>query len=312
MLLRKLFIVTVLAFVVPTALLQFDAPVNAAAPGKPEEATGGKAYGLMVSLNEQVVRIPMMAEGKKIFLEGTVYRPNGPGPFPLVVLSHGSPRNAADRTKPRSRFIKASKTFVKRGFVVVIPMRRGYANSEGDYAEGYGRADHAYYYEAGLEGAKDLLAAVQFMAVQPYVDANRVLLVGQSAGGFASLALASQGFPGLLGVINFAGGRGSTMAGIASQPQIVAAMEKFGRTTRVPTLWIYAENDTFIPPDMARQMHAAFQRGDGQAQLVMLPPTGQEGHSVFSRNPGVWAPVVNDFLAQPGLKQPRRPEPPGR
>ena len=201
-------------------------------------------------LSEQVVRIPLRLPGMlgetQLLLEATLYRPEGPGPFPLVVISHGSPRDPARRQRvERFRFEAQSRAFLTRGFAVVIPMRRGYGGSEGAFAEDIGRCKDADFLTAGLESAKDVLAAVRFMQAQPFVDAQRVLLVGVSAGGFASLALASQGVEGLVGVINFAGGRGSRAARQNCWPErLVQERGRFGRTTRVPTLWIYAENDS--------------------------------------------------------------------
>ena len=94
--------------------------------------------------NEQLVRIHVTVRElfgtKQVMLEGTTYRPNGKGPFPLAVLNHGGPRSAGDRRNARERYAQQSAWFLARGFAVVIPMRRGYAGSEGDWAEGGGRA----------------------------------------------------------------------------------------------------------------------------------------------------------------------------
>ena len=93
--------------------------------------------------NEQLVRIPVTVRelfgSKQVMLEGTTYRPSGKGPFPLAVLNHGGPRSAGDhRIRTRERYPQQSAWFLARGFAVVIPMRRGYAGSEGDWAEGGG------------------------------------------------------------------------------------------------------------------------------------------------------------------------------
>ena len=92
------------------------------------------------------------------------------------------------------------------GFAVVIPMRRGYGHSEGNYAEAEGPCENADFYAAGRESARDLRATVEYVAALPGIDPERLVLVGHSTGGFASLILASQGLPGVRGVINFAGG----------------------------------------------------------------------------------------------------------
>jgi dienelactone hydrolase len=257
----------------------------------------------LVPLKERILHVPMTVRGPAgrewISLEATLYLPDGPGPFPLVVMSHGTPRNVRQRrTMGRRRYNAQSWEFVSMGLAVVIPMRRGYGHSAGDYAEEEGFCDRAQFYEAGMESAKDLRATVEYLSRQPYIDPQRIVLVGYSSGGFASLALASQGLPGIVGVISFAGGRGSMKEKNCSPAHLEAALARFGRTTRVPTLWIYAENDTYFPPWLAREMYQAFRRAGGQGRLVMLPPFAEEGHFLFSDVRGLeaWRPVVNDFL----------------
>lgn len=260
-------------------------------------------------LKEQVVRIPMTighgTANRHLSLEATVYRPEGAGPFPLLVLSHGTPRDLAQR-RVRQGYEIQSWVFVNMGFAVVIPMRRSYAHSEGDYAEEEGDCDQAQYYEAGRESASDLLATVRYMRAQPYINPNQVVLAGHSAGGFASLALASQGFDGLLGVINLGGGRGSRADRVCSPQALIAAFGKFGRTTRVPTLWIYAQNDTYFKPSLVRQLHRAFTREGGQARLVMLPPFSGEGHYLFTDVRGLerWTGLVQSFIDHLGVPRP--------
>lgn len=147
--------------------------------------------------------------------------------------------------------LKRSWIFVKMGFAVIIPMRRGYGHSEGSYAEEEGECDRARYYEAGMASALDLLATVRFMQAQPCIKAHHIILAGHSSGGFASLALASLGFDGLAGVINFSGGRGAKADQICDPEALLEAFARFGRTCRVPTLWIYSENDTYFSPGAA-------------------------------------------------------------
>jgi dienelactone hydrolase len=70
---------------------------------------------------------------------------------------------------------------------------------------------------------------------QPFVARERVVLVGQSAGGWASLALAARQPQGVRGVLNFAGGRGSPSPGVVCAPEALAAA-RFGARTRLPSL----------------------------------------------------------------------------
>ncbi len=255
-----------------------------------------------VPLNERVIHIPMTVSRtggvQRLTLEATLYRPAGPGPFPLVILSHGTSRDPKQRVGSRLRYDAQSWEFVSMGFAVVIPMRRGYGHSEGDYAEAEGPCNCANFYEAGQESAKDLRATVEYVSTLPFIDRERLVLVGHSSGGLASLILASQGLPGVRGVINFAGGRGSKQGMNCSPDRLVEACALAGRTTRTPTLWIYSENDSYFPPWLAREMCAAFHQDGGRAEFVMLPPFCEEGHYLFTDVRGLdrWTPVVNRFL----------------
>ncbi len=274
---------------------------------KPQQTLRDTPVALKSTLNEEVIRIPMTVANQGIFLEGTLYRPAGPGPFPLLVLSHGTPEDQAQR-RVRERFAAQSSFFTNLGFVVVIPMRRGYGRSEGSFAEVEGQCEQAHYDEAGQESARDLLATVRHLQAQPYVNPRQVVLAGGSTGGFASLALASRGFPGLLGVISFAGGRGVRAGRVCSPPALIAALAGFGRTARVPTLWIYAKNDTYFQPPLVRQMYQAFTGAGGKATLVMLPPFGEDGHFLFpdARGLPLWAPLVQSFLDGLGISRPHQ------
>jgi dienelactone hydrolase len=260
---------------------------------------------------EEVVRIPL-PDHAGMTLEGTVFRPSGRGPFPLVVMNHGAigKRDPAPRWRP----VEQARWFVSRGFVVAIPMRRGNAGSDGDWAEGYGPCAAADYTNADIESASDVRAAVTFMAARPYVDGHHVVLHGMSAGGYAVLALASTSprWAGvdIVGVMSFAGGRGSLSddGGMTrhncAPDALVAAAEGFGRTMSVPSLWLYAANDHFFPPTLARRMFDAFSaHAPDDKTFVALPPFGVEGHAIGWQAAAIplWESPVARFLERLGL-----------
>ncbi len=235
-------------------------------------------------------------------IQVTVFRPEGPGPHPLAVLSHGSPRSASARRAGRIRYETQSHAFVARGFAVAVPTRRGYGESGGEWAEGYGRCDDPDYEAAGRESARDLRAAVDALRADAAIDTARIVLVGQSAGGWASLAAASEPFPGLAAVVNFAGGRGSRGPDdVCGEDRLVDAAAAYGRSTRVPQLWMYTENDRFFRPALGRRMHEAFVATGGRARFVLAPAFGTDGHAYFARGTAHWMPEVDAFLGSQGL-----------
>lgn len=234
-------------------------------------------------------------------LQTRVLRPTGPGPFPLAVVSHGSPPDPAQRPAMQvPTYASASNWLLQRGYLVALPLRRGYGETGGPWVENFGSCSSPDYYRAGLTTAEDIRTAADFLRDRSDVRRDHVLLIGVSAGGWGSLAAASQNPSGVFAVINFAGGRGGhhPKAGNCAPERLVAAAGRFGSTARIPTLWLYAANDSFFAPDLARKMFDAFVHAGGRAEFVALPAFGSEGHQVFGATDGrtLWQPPVEKFL----------------
>ena len=252
---------------------------------------------------EEEVRIPMelkhLFRTKAINLSATIYRLNAEGKLPLLVLNHGSTRNPEKRRK-MMKMRKQSAVFVKKGFVVVVAMRRGYGDSEGAWAESFGKCDSPHYSSAAKEAVKDIRAVVDYMKKKPYVDTTRILMVGQSGGGFSSLAYASIYSNELLGVMSFAGGRGAKKSyGVCDPKRLIATVGSFGKTARIPTLWIYTEKDSLFPPPLPQEMFEAYKRKGGKGKLIIL--TSEQtpcGHFLFYKGITTWEPIVDEFLKE--------------
>jgi dienelactone hydrolase len=252
---------------------------------------------------EQVVRVPGPGGST---LVTTVMRPPGEGKSPLVVINHGSPADGSQRGKmERPRYTALSSFFLSRGYVVALPLRRGYGESGGSWAEGYGSCDLPDYFSAGLHGAADIQATIDFMRAQPYVAPDRTIVVGQSAGGWATVALSSRNPPGVSAMINFAGGRGGHQRlagggiGNCTPRALVDAAARYGATARVPMIWIYAENDSFFEPSLAMRMVEAYDGAGGKAVYRPVGAFGRDGHSLAGSSNGnsVWGPLIESFLA---------------
>ncbi|HTH60631.1 MAG TPA: prolyl oligopeptidase family serine peptidase [Paraburkholderia sp.] len=194
-----------------------------------------------------------------------------------------------------------------------MPIRRGYGATGGTYAEGSGSCRNPDYLGAGKHAAEDVLAALAYADTLPEVDRNHVVFVGQSAGGFASLAAASFAPKGLVAVVNFSGGRGgnpSIHPGMPCGPQQMAdAIGHFASTTPVPVLWHYVQNDKYFAPDVVATWFAAFQAAGGHGQLIVEPPFGRNGHGMFAvkNSIPIWLPHFEEFLAPLVSMKPARP-----
>ena len=164
--------------------------------------------------NKQLWWVPIDSGGEQVLLETTVYRPSGPGPFPLVTINHGKPRpGATDPSAMRPGFGAAAHWFVDRGFAVAVPMRPGYGRSSGQISDTAGPCGDRDYFATALKTAASMEGVIAYLQNQSFVDRNRVVVVGQSYGGLGALGVAYDKPEGVVGIVNFAGGAGSNRPG---------------------------------------------------------------------------------------------------
>ncbi len=251
--------------------------------------------------------IPMKVKGlfgtKQYQLAAYIHKPDNFDPaqrYPGVIISHGTSPDCYTRTHTRFDYKCISRYLIEKGFVAVVPMRRGYAGSDGaSIADSIGSCSRPDYVSSAQEGARDIAAVISYIKGLSYADANSILLVGTSSGGFTSLAAASLNIKGVIGAINFSGGQGglsgTAPAGHAcDEANLIKVMGSFGKT-KVPTLWIYSEDDVFFGPELAQAMFGEFVRNGGKGRLVMIPPCG---HTLISREETInmWAAYGDEYL----------------
>jgi dienelactone hydrolase len=243
-----------------------------------------------------------------------VIRPAGKGPFPLVIMNHGVATDPRERSFfPLVEFRDAAFWFARRGYLVVAPAGPGYGAGGMDVPERglygaffskIGKCTNPNFRDAGLAIAKYDLAAIRYLVDQKMAMPDKTIIVGQSAGGWGSIALASLNPPGVDAVIVFAAGRGGRVDGKPNNncapDRLVAATAEFGRTAKVPMLWVYTRNDTFFGPDLSTRMHEAFVGAGGNAEYHLLDAFGNDGHFLIGAPKAVeiWSPLVGKFLDQ--------------
>jgi dienelactone hydrolase len=252
---------------------------------------------------EEEFRVPLPAAGSS-GLEALLVRPSEPGRYPLALLSHGAPRSPADRPNmtPWAMLPQAIE-FARRGWAAVVVMRKGYGDSGGPSAEDFGSCAKANYIAAGDGAATQLKESVALLGKRPDIDVSRMIAVGHSAGGFATVALTIDPPPGLAAAINFAGGRGSMHDDeVCQADRLVEAFGHFGERSRTPMLWVYAENDHFFGPELAEQFRHAFTGGGGKVEFIGALAFGEDGHQLFSASGiPIWTGMMDSFLKQQGL-----------
>jgi dienelactone hydrolase len=255
-------------------------------------------------IRRDFVRLPSARLEQDGVYEAMVVRPARDGKFPLAVLSHGAPR---EREKAKERraasWTGIAVEFARQGYVALVFLRQGYGTSTGQISDAIGPCSRPDYISSGGNTAREILDAVAAMKREPYVDPTRVVAIGQSAGGFGSLAAASRMPEGLVTVLNFAGGRGSPRSDeVCGEYFLVDAVGHFGRTARVPTLWIYSENDHFFGPKLAREMFEKWTGAGASAEFIAAPPYGDDGHNLFGASTvALWRGYTSGFLKKLGL-----------
>lgn len=248
-------------------------------------------------LAEQVIMVPAMYGSESVELETTIFKPPGRGPFPLVIMNHGKDAGNPHR-QSRDRFLVVSKEFVKRGYAVVIPMRKGFAQSTGRYVE-----NRCNMMDNGQLQADDLQNALEYFLKQDWVDKNRILVAGQSYGGLATMAFGTRNFPGVKGLINFAGGLRTDGGSCRWRASLVNAFANYGSRSNIPSLWFYGENDAYFNPAIASRMYNAYVGSGGKAKLIAYGAFKNDAHGMVGSRDGVkiWWPETEKFLQQIGM-----------
>ncbi len=279
-------------------------------------AAGMAAVPAQARLHESQMDVPVEvvdAYGKHIAqpIRVTVWSDDAnPTPAPVLVFGHGRSAHADQRAgMGRARFSDASAFFVRRGFIVAVPTRIGYGVSGGEDVEDSGTCQDKNYppgYAAAARETLQVLDAVR--AARPDAAKDRAVVMGQSYGGTTAITVGAMQPAGVQAVINFAGGGGGNPATQPGRPCGPQRLEKlfagYGATLRMPSLWLYTENDRYFGPTYPKEWFAAFRAAGGTGEFTQFPPQGEDGHATFYRAPQVWQPRVAEFLDRIGFPAP--------
>ena len=242
-----------------------------------------------------------------LFLESS-----SPVPRPLLVFNHGRSGSAAERAALRtSDYAAAARWLTRFGFIVAVPVRVGYGESGGEDVEDSGSCAQKVYPPTFHASAVETLAVLKVLRERPDAARDRAVVMGQSFGGTTAIAVAALNPPGVQGAINFAGGGGggpvSHPRHPCSEPALHALFAGYGKSARMPTLWLYSENDTYFGPTFPAEWFEAFKAAGGAGEFVRFPPVSDNGHLLFSRGTELWHPRVQAFLASLGYLAPAEP-----
>ena len=232
----------------------------------------------------EVIRYPTF-DGREI--PAFWYRPDGDGPWPVIVDVHGGPES-----QRRTQFAPTTQFFLARGFAVLAPNVRG--------STGYGKAYcHLDDRELRMDAVADLDAAAGWLAGRADVRADRIAVMGQSYGGFMTLSALvtypERWFAGVdvVGIADFetflertGPWRRANRAAEYGDPErdrdLLRAISPIHRSAsiRVPLLVLHGANDPRVPLFEAEQIVGAVRCHGGSADLMVFH---DEGHGLVKR-----------------------------
>ena len=283
------------------------------------------------ALTPEIVQVSVKESGPRgadVSMPVHVFKPSlsqanaGEGPWPVVIFSHGRATTVEERQNLRSPVLFGHvRYWHSKGYAVIAPIRPGYGENSAHDPETAGTrfppsgnapcTGLAQYDKVAEAATRAVRSAHDWLREQPWASKDRVLLVGQSVGGFTTVAACGQNWPGVIGCVNFAGGAGGkpdTHAGASCQPErLGAVMAQAGKTTQVPSLWLYAENDLYWgaePPKQWHKAHVEASTAAGQkhtAEFFPAPPVDTDGHRLLTVGGRLWSLQINVWLKKQGL-----------
>jgi carboxymethylenebutenolidase len=238
--------------------------------------------------------VELSLHGKAGKLQAWLWRPSGPGPFPVIVYNHGSERDPVAGTLPT-----LGPFFVSHGYAVVFPYRRGAGKSEGTFWQDV--ADKQPESEQLTATIKqlvlsndDIVTAIEWTRTQPWAQRDRINVAGCSFGGIETLLTAERAIPGLRAAVDFAGASMSWADNPRLQERLLHSVE----AAKVPVFFVQAQNDFNTAPSTI--LSEAMRAKKLPYRVHIFPPFGttpQQGHGMFCmRGMGVWGDEVLQFL----------------
>ncbi len=249
-----------------------------------------------------MVKTSLIERGAPVRLQVIYKKPKGGGPFPLLLLNHGSTGRGDDSSLFRiPHFYHAiANYFVRRGWMVATPQRRGRGWSDGLYDEGFDASRQDYTCEAylSLKGADraltDISAALNVLVRRTDVDKTRVVIGGVSRGGIISVVFAGKNPQKVKGVINFVGGWMSERCSTAGE--INGTLARMGAAFPTQMIWIYSNGDRYYSVAHSKSNFDIFTKYGGKGEFVV----SGYGHGSW-RQTAIWEDVVGNYMSKLGF-----------
>jgi dienelactone hydrolase len=248
-----------------------------------------------------ITKEPVTFKSGGLSLRGYLFKPEGVGPFPAVIWNHGS--EPAPGRGPQ--FDSAAAVFVRAGYVLFAPVRRGHDGSEGVYivdetntvrqSSGRETANRLVVRKLETEQLDDQLAGLAWMRQLPFVDTGRMVVAGCSYGGIQTLLGAERG-AGYRAAVSISPAALSWEGNPLLQARLLQAVRKI----EIPVMILQPPKDASLEP--VRVLGAEFKRLGKPFSGKIYPsqgPEDQQGHCFGgAKGMHIWAEDALNFLKQ--------------
>lgn len=186
-------------------------------------------------------------KNKEVTIEGHIYQPEGDGPFPAVVILHG----CAGITKRARMWAERLKGWGYVAIVVDSHRLRGVGSNCKEKKI------------SGIELGLDAYSAKVYLAQQPFVDGNRIGLIGFSMGGNAVLSAVN---PQIREVFLPESAGEPFKAAVAFYPYCGHSLP-----TETPLMIFIGEKDDWTPAGLCKSAAATVKPGGPEVVLNIYP-----------------------------------------
>jgi len=262
-------------------------PGGEGAAAAPEETERARPSGKLVVKDFRLDGERWTCEVDGRPLSGILLKPEGKGPFPAVLISHGLGGSA------ESFGLSKAREMVKWGLVCIAPNYthnvRGGLRPPGKPAEPGQRAGEAgkgapagppargfrsSNFGASEENLRRAMACVEILRGLPEVDARRLAAYGHSMGGFVTVGLAAAE-PDLLMAAAISG------SGVAPQEGFPAPPVKAAEKIRTPLLMLHGGSDPVVRPGQSNSLKEVLDRNQVPNERYVYEG---EGHPIDQTN----------------------------
>jgi len=216
------------------------------------------------------------SEGARTF-KGILLKPEGKGPFPALLVSHGMGGSAETFSR------RKAQEFVKWGFVCVAP----------DYTHVDNRGDRKEF-GASPENLARAGLCLDLLASLPCVDSKKIGAYGNSMGAFVTIGLAAAA-PERISVAAITAGGVNSVAGFPAP-----SVEEAGKI-RAPFLILHGSVDTTVPPERSASLQEVLERRQIPHERKVFDGVG---HNLHQEKAEQVQALLKDWFRRKGLLAP--------